>query len=122
VRKEARDGGHENGGDHHSNGLQQHNDEEYLTVAKRGVAASTAAADHDDGGRKQTPLICLWRSFEVELLAGGGGESGEGSRYVISWPNEAVEGGAAEVAPDDGVREIAPAIQDGAGRFDGALG
>jgi hypothetical protein len=58
----------------------------------------------------------------VELLVGGGGESGEGSRYVISWPNEVVEGVAAELAPDDGVREIAPAIQDGARRFDGALG
>jgi hypothetical protein len=49
----------------------------------------------------------------VELLAGGGGESGEGSRYAISWSDEAVEGG--------GDRRT-PAIQDGAGRFDGALG
>jgi hypothetical protein len=36
----------------------------------------------------------------VELLAGGGGGSGEGSRFVISWPEEAVEG------VPDGVREI----------------
>jgi hypothetical protein len=41
----------------------------------------------------------------VELLAGGGGGSGEGSRSVISWPEEAMESVAASAAPD-GVREI----------------
>jgi hypothetical protein len=60
---------------------------------------------------------CSWRSFEVDLFAGGGGGSREGS-----WPEEAVEGVTAEAAPDVGMREIAPAIRVGAGRFDGALG
>jgi hypothetical protein len=48
---------------------------------------------------------CSWRSFEVDLLAGEGGGSREGS-----WLEEAVEGVTAE------------AIRVGAGRFDGALG
>jgi hypothetical protein len=114
------------GGDHHPNGLKQHNDEEYLTIAERGAAASAAAAGRDNRLRqrwkKTNSPICSWRRFEVELLAGGGGGSGEGSRSAISWSEEAVEGVTVEAAPNGGLREIALAIRDGAGRFDGALG